>query len=88
MSIVVDAFYIIGQTGTGKSGLQNNLALQDMLNGKGFALVDPHGDLAEELLMMVPKERVEDVIYFSPSDLDNPIGLNILRLNQRTNKIS
>ena len=69
--------YIIGQTGTGKSGLQNNLALQDMLDGKGFALVDPHGDLAEELLAMVPKERVEDVIYFSPSDMDNPIGLNI-----------
>ncbi len=69
--------YIIGQTGTGKSGLQNNLALQDMLDGKGFALVDPHGDLAEELLSMVPKERVEDVIYFSPSDMDNPIGLNI-----------
>lgn len=69
--------YIIGQTGVGKSVLQNNLALQDMLDGKGFALIDPHGDLAEELLAMVPKERVEDVIYFSPSDLDNPIGLNI-----------
>jgi len=69
--------YIIGQTGTGKSVLQENLALQDMLDGKGFALVDPHGDLAEALIAMVPKERVEDVIYFSPSDMDNPIGLNI-----------
>jgi hypothetical protein len=75
--------YIIGQTGTGKSGLQNNLALQDMLDGKGFALVDPHGDLAEELLAMVPKERVEDVIYFSPSDLDNPIGLNIFEAKSK-----
>ena len=69
--------YVIGQTGTGKSVLQENLALQDMLDGKGFALVDPHGDLAESLIAMVPKERVEDVIYFSPSDMDNPIGLNI-----------
>ncbi len=75
--------YVIGQTGTGKSGLQNNLALQDMLDGKGFALVDPHGDLAEELLAMVPKERVEDVIYFSPSDLDNPIGLNIFEAKSK-----
>lgn len=75
--------YVIGQTGTGKSGLQNNLALQDMLDGKGFALVDPHGDLAEELLAMVPKERVEDVIYFSPSDLDNPIGLNIFEADSK-----
>lgn len=75
--------YIIGQTGAGKSGLQNNLALQDMLDGKGFALVDPHGDLAEELLAMVPKERVEDVIYFSPSDLDSPIGLNIFEAKSK-----
>ena len=69
--------YIIGQTGVGKSWLQNNLALQDMLDGKGFALIDPHGDLAEELMGMVPKERVEDIIYFNPSDMDDPIGLNI-----------
>lgn len=69
--------YIIGQTGTGKSWLQNNLSLQDMIDGKGFAVVDPHGDLVEDLLGMVPKERVEDVIYFNPSDMDNPIGLNI-----------
>lgn len=69
--------YIIGQTGTGKSKLMENLALQDMLDGKGFAFVDPHGDSAEALLGMVPKERVEDVIYFSPGDMDRPIGLNL-----------
>jgi hypothetical protein len=69
--------YIIGQTGTGKSGLLENLALQDMLDGKGFAFVDPHGDSAERLMGMVPKERVEDVIYFSPGDMDHPIGLNL-----------
>src|SRR6266496_2185661 len=69
--------YIIGQTGTGKSGLLENLALQDMLDGRGFAFVDPHGDSAKSLLGMVPKERVEDVIYFSPGDMQNPVGLNL-----------
>ncbi len=69
--------YIIGQTGTGKSGLLENLALQDMLDGRGFAFVDPHGDSAERLLGMVPKERVEDVIYFNPGDMDHPVGLNL-----------
>ena len=64
--------HIIGQTGVGKSVLQENLAYQDMLDGRGFALVDPHGDLAEHLLEKVPKECVEDIIYFNPSDMDNP----------------
>lgn len=73
--------YIIGQTGTGKSGLLENLALQDMLEGKGFAFVDPHGDSAERLLGMVPKERVEDVIYFSPGDMERPIGLNLFEFD-------
>jgi hypothetical protein len=69
--------YIIGQTGTGKSKLLENLALQDMLDGKGFAFIDPHGDSAEALLGMVPKERVEDVIYFNPGDMQSPLGLNL-----------
>ncbi len=69
--------YFIGQTGTGKSVLLENLAYQDMLSGKGFAFIDPHGDSAEKLMGMVPKERVDDVIYFNPGDLENPIGLNL-----------
>jgi len=69
--------YIIGQTGTGKSKLIENMAYQDMVDGKGFAFIDPHGDSAEELLGMVPKERVEDVIYFSPGDMEMPVGLNL-----------
>ena len=70
--------YIIGQTGTGKSVMLENLALQDMLDGKGFAFLDPHGDSAERLLSMVPRERVEDVIYFSPGDqMATPVGLNL-----------
>lgn len=78
--------YIIGQTGTGKSGLLENLALQDMLDGKGFAFIDPHGDSAERLLGMVPKERVEDVIYFSPGDMERPIGLNLFEFENDEQK--
>jgi len=75
--------YIIGQTGTGKSKLLENLAFQDMMDGRGFAFIDPHGDSAEELLGMVPKERVEDVIYFSPGDMDMPIGLNLFEFDNQ-----
>lgn len=73
--------YIIGQTGTGKSKLLENLALQDMLDGKGFAFIDPHGDSAESLLGMVPKERVEDVIYFNPGEMASPVGLNLFEFD-------
>ncbi|MES2876721.1 MAG: TraM recognition domain-containing protein [Patescibacteria group bacterium] len=78
--------YIIGQTGTGKSVLLENLAFQDMMDGKGFAFVDPHGDSVEELLGKVPKERVEDVIYFNPGDMTNPIGLNMFEFDDPDQK--
>lgn len=73
--------YLVGQTGTGKSTLLENLALQDMLNGKGFAFIDPHGDVSERLLAMVPRERTEDVIYFCPADMDYPLGLNLFEFD-------
>jgi hypothetical protein len=73
--------YVVGQTGTGKSTFLENLALQDMLRGDGFAFVDPHGDTAEKLLAMVPKERTEDVIYFCPSDMTYPMGLNLFEFH-------
>ena len=73
--------YVVGQTGTGKSTFLENLALQDMLRGDGFAFVDPHGDTAEKLLAMVPKERTEDVIYFCPSDMAYPMGLNLFEFH-------
>jgi hypothetical protein len=69
--------YAVGQTGTGKSTFLENLALQDMLSGNGFAFVDPHGDTVEKLLSMVPKERTEDIIFFSPGDMEYPMGLNL-----------
>lgn len=78
--------YIIGQTGTGKSVLLENLAFQDMMDGRGFAFVDPHGDSVEVLLGKVPKERVEDVIYFNPGDMTNPIGLNMFEFDSPDQK--
>lgn len=78
--------YIIGQTGTGKSVLLENLAFQDMMDGRGFAFVDPHGDSVEALLGKVPKERVEDVIYFNPGDMTNPIGLNMFEFDHPDQK--
>ena len=70
--------YIIGKSGTGKSVLISNLARQDIKNGKGVCIVDPHGDLVEDVLQHVPKNRADDVIIFNPSDLERPIGLNML----------
>lgn len=78
--------HIIGQTGVGKSVLQENLAYQDMMDGRGFAFVDPHGDSVEALLSKVPKERVEDVVYFNPSDMANPIGLNMFEFDEPDQK--
>ena len=78
--------YMLGQTGTGKTTLLKNLALQDMLDGKGFAFIDPHGDIADQILSMVPKERAEDVIYFNPSDMNNPLGLNIFEFTDPQKK--
>ena len=69
--------YVIGATGMGKSVFLKNVAYQDMLDGRGFAFIDPHGDVTEELLSMVPPDRIDDVIYFDPSDLENPIGMNM-----------
>lgn len=70
--------YVIGKTGMGKSTLLENLAIQDIQNGEGVCVIDPHGSMAEKLLDHIPESRVKDVIYFAPFDGDNPIGLNVL----------
>ena len=70
--------YIIGKTGTGKSTLLANMIISDIREGRGVALIDPHGDLAERVLDFVPNERINDVIYFNPGDLEYPIAFNPL----------
>lgn len=70
--------YIIGKTGMGKSTLLKNLIISDMRAGENLALLDPHGDLVEDLLDFVPEERLEDVVYFNPADTEYPVGFNVL----------
>lgn len=70
--------YIVGKTGMGKSTLLENMAVQDIQNGEGMAFIDPHGSAAEVLLDYVPEHRVNDVVYFAPFDLDNPISFNVM----------
>jgi len=71
--------YVIGQTGSGKSTLIGSCILQDVLAGRGFAFIDPHGDSAELIIDSIPKSRVRDVVYFNPSDTGFPFGFNPLR---------
>jgi len=78
--------YVVGQTGVGKSIFLENLALQDMLAGRGFAFVDPHGETVERLMAMVPRERTEDVIYFCPADMEYPMGLNLFEFDMPEQK--
>ena len=72
--------YIIGKTGTGKTTLLKNLAIQDIHNGEGIAIVDPHGEFVEEVLENIPKSRIKDVVYFNPADTEFPIGFNVLEV--------
>ncbi len=78
--------YIIGKSGTGKSQLIANLALQDIRAGHGVAVVEPHGDLIEQILANIPRERVDDVVLFNPSDLARPMGLNMLEAKDESMK--
>lgn len=70
--------YIIGKSGSGKSALLSYMARQDIWNGEGVCIIDPHGDLVEDVLEFVPKERAKDVIIFDPADTERPMGLNLL----------
>lgn len=72
--------YIIGGTGNGKTTMLQYAIVQDMQRGKGVAIVDPHGDMAETLLRHIPKDRIKDVIYFNPDDITRPIGMNLLEI--------
>jgi hypothetical protein len=70
--------YVIGKTGMGKSTLLENMAIQDIQNGNGVAVIDPHGSMAEKLLDYVPEHRVKDVLYFAPFDLEYPVSFNVM----------
>lgn len=70
--------YIIGKTGMGKSELLKNIAIQDIQDGRGLAFIDPHGDPVEDLLDYIPPERINDVIYINPADLEHPIAFNVM----------
>ncbi|MDR0463358.1 MAG: type IV secretion system DNA-binding domain-containing protein [Pseudomonadales bacterium] len=70
--------YIVGKTGTGKSEFLKEMIIQDIEAGRGVCAIDPHGEFVEDILQMIPPERAEDVIYFNPSDLDRPMGMNMM----------
>ncbi|MBI4133395.1 type IV secretion system DNA-binding domain-containing protein, partial [Candidatus Uhrbacteria bacterium] len=78
--------YMIGRSGTGKSTLIENMAIQDITNGEGVCVVDPHGDLVEHILERFPKERADDLIVFDPSDAQRPMGLNPLEVKREEDK--
>jgi DNA helicase HerA-like ATPase len=73
--------YILGKSGTGKSVLLSNLIVQNINNGEGVCVVDPHGELVEEILHLIPDHRVKDVIYFNPADTDFHVGFNVISLD-------
>lgn len=73
--------YILGKSGTGKSVLLHNLITQNIKNGEGVCVIDPHGELAEEILELIPENRIKDVIYFNPADPDFHIGFNVLQID-------
>lgn len=70
--------YVIGKTGMGKTTLMENMVIQDIRNGHGVAFIDPHGDSIQRILDSIPSNRVNDVIYFNPADLEHPVAFNIL----------
>jgi hypothetical protein len=89
MSLIDDRrrhFYIVGQTGTGKSKFMDNMALQDINAGHGVCFIDPHGEEVEWLLERIPPHRAEDVIYWNPGDFDKPFGFNVLENNSEEEK--
>ncbi len=78
--------YCVGQTGVGKSIFLQEMAKQDVREGRGICFIDPHGDAVQDILAAVPRERAEDVVYFDPSDIERPFGLNMLEFSRPEEK--
>ncbi|NBO17390.1 MAG: DUF87 domain-containing protein [Proteobacteria bacterium] len=74
--------YMIGKTGTGKSSLFLNMIIQDILNGNGVGVIDPHGELVRDILDYIPENRIKDVVLVDPSDFERPVGINIMQLEE------
>ncbi len=74
-------FYLLGKTGTGKSTLFKNMIISDILAGEGVGVIDPHGNLVEDILDFIPSSRIKDVVYLDPSDSEMPVGFNLLELD-------
>ena len=79
--------HLIGSTGSGKSNLMKNLIVQDMNNGQSITVLDPHGDLVDDVIGHIPEERLKDVILIDPSDVDHPIGLSLLSAKTESEKL-
>ena len=79
-------FYAVGKTGMGKTELLKNMAIQDIRNGCGIGFIDPHGEAAEDLLNFIPKERIDDVVYFNPADFEYPIAFNVMEKVSATHR--
>jgi hypothetical protein len=78
--------YILGATGTGKSTMLLSMIEQDIKNNKGLSVIDPHGDLIDQIISVIPKERIQDVVYFNPDDIGYPMGINLLELTPGLNE--
>lgn len=77
--------YMIGKTGSGKTSLFLSMIVQDILHGNGVGVIDPHGDLIKDILTYIPEERIKDVILIDPSDLEKPVGINVMELFEGEN---
>lgn len=75
--------YVIGRSGVGKTVFMTQMAIQDIANGKGIGVIDPHGEFVEDILERIPPERAEDVVYFNPADVERPMGLNLMEFDPR-----
>lgn len=78
--------YILGATGTGKSTMLLSMIEQDIKNNKGLSVIDPHGDLIDQIISVIPKDRIQDVVYFNPDDSGYPMGINLLELTPGLNE--